>query len=260
MSQDTHEAIKEQVRAHYGKNISVSTAAGCCGPSYGCGNPIDVAGLKPGEVVLDLGSGAGLDVLLASQVVGAGGRVYGLDMTDEMIERARRNAEIARAVNVEFLKGDIESIPLPSASVDVIISNCVVNLTPKKQAAYIEAHRVLKPGGRLAISDIVVDGDLTGLSVSEAQIRAGLSWVACIAGAPTVADVRAMLAAAGFVDTRIDVVRLYTWEQLTRRLSSAGPVLSEDVLRELDGRFTSSTISAVKPLSRSDHGLAEPAA
>jgi len=260
MSQDMHDPIKEQVRAHYGKHISVTTAAGCCGPSYGCGNPIDAAALKLGEVVLDLGSGAGLDVLLAAQVVGADGRVYGLDMTDEMVERARRNAEIARALNVEFLKGDIESIPLPSASVDVIISNCVVNLTPKKQAAYVEAHRVLKPGGRLAIADVVVDGDLTGLSVSEAQIREGLSWVACIAGAPTIAAVRAMLAAAGFVDIRIDVVRLYTWEELTRRMSGTWPALSNDVLRELDGRFTSSTISAVKPLSTSEHGCAESAA
>src|SRR5262249_54024004 len=148
--------------------------------------------------------------------------------------------------NILFLKGDIESIPLPTSTVDAIISNCVLNLTPDKQAAYTEAYRVLKPSGRLAISDIVVDGELKGLSLNEAEIREGLSWVACVAGAPTMTEVATMLAAAGFVDVTIAVVQRYSSEQLTRRRAIHSATLPDDVLRELEGRFTSSTISAVK--------------
>jgi len=247
MSHHAQQTIKKQVRTYYGQSIRASAAAGCCNPSYGCGSPFDVADLKPGEVVLDLGSGAGLDAILAARQVGADGQVFGLDMTDEMIEIARRNADIAGMRNILFLKGDIESIPLPTSTVDAIISNCVVNLTPDKQAAYIDAYRVLKPGGRLAVSDIVIDGELTGLSVDESQIREGLSWVACLAGAPTMTEVRTMLATAGFVDVTIAVVRRYSSEQLTRKRSIYSATLSDDVLRELEGRFTSSTISAVKP-------------
>jgi arsenite methyltransferase len=243
------QTIKKQVRTFYGQSIRASAAAGCCTPSYGCGSPFDVADLKAGEVVLDLGSGAGLDAILAARQVGADGQVFGLDMTDGMIEIARRNADIAGMRNILFLKGDIESIPLPTSTIDAIISNCVVNLTPDKQAAYTDAYRVLKPGGRLAISDIVVDGDLKGLSVDEARIREGLSWVACVAGAPTMTDVRAMLATAGFVEVTITVVRRYSSEQLTKKRSIYSATLSDDVVRELEGRFTSSTISAVKPRS-----------
>jgi ubiquinone/menaquinone biosynthesis C-methylase UbiE len=247
MGHHAQQTIKKQVRTYYGQSIRASAAAGCCTPSYGCGSPFDVADLKAGEVVLDLGSGAGLDAILAARQVGADGQVFGLDMTDEMIEIARRNAEIAGMRNILFLKGDIESIPLPTATVDAIISNCVVNLTPDKQAAYIDAYRVLKPGGRLAISDVVVDGDLEGLSLDEAQIREGLSWVACVAGAPTMSEVRTMLATAGFVDVAIAVVQRYSSEQLTRKRSIYSATLSDDLLQELEGRFTSSTISAVKP-------------
>src|SRR5262245_23331847 len=224
MTQQAQDAIKEQVRTHYAKGIRASAAAGCCTPSYGCGNPFEMADLKPGEFVLDLGSGAGLDALLAARLVGVDGRVYGLDMTDDMLEIAQRNARTAGAHNVVFLRGDIESIPLPNTSVDVIISNCVVNLTPNKQASYTETHRVLKPGGRLAISDIVVDGELRGLSLDEARIREGLSWVACVAGAPNMADLHAMLMSAGFIDVSIEVVRRYSPEQLTRKRGDDGSV------------------------------------
>src|SRR6266496_3906882 len=227
MSQATinPEAIKASVREHYGKAIQGSACCGasspssccgssatssCCGSSasaeqvlygdatlaspystsFGCGNPIALASLKAGEVVLDLGSGGGLDVLLAAKRVGTEGYVYGLDMTDEMLAVARRNAEKAGASNVEFIKGDIENIPLPDASIDTIISNCVINLSPDKGQVLHEAFRVLRPGGRLAVSDIVVDGDLTGLPVSEVQIRAALSWAGCIAGALTMEQYR----------------------------------------------------------------------
>jgi arsenite methyltransferase len=275
-------AIKTMVRDHYGSRILSatgsccgSTASSCCGSSnccdtptevalygaetlaalpadvtttsFGCGNPIALASLAPGEVVLDLGSGGGLDVLLAAQRVGPQGYAYGVDMTDEMLAVARRNAEKAGAPNVEFLKGDIEAIPLPGASVNVIISNCVINLSPDKGQVFTEAFRVLKPGGRLAISDIVVDGDLSGIPISEAQIRAALSWAGCIAGALTMDEYRALLGAAGFERIAIDVRQRYTVEDLLSSAPEALDQLPPEVVNSLVGRFTSSAITAYKP-------------
>jgi len=161
--------------------------------SLGCGNPTAVAELNEGEVVLDLGSGGGIDVLLSARRVGPSGKAYGLDMTDEMLDLARRNAREAGAENVEFLKGQIEEVPLPDASVDVIISNCVVNLSPDKERTLREAYRVLRPGGRLAISDVVADADMDEATRSDME-----AWTGCIAGALTREEYEAYLAAAGF--------------------------------------------------------------
>ncbi len=166
--------------------------------SLGCGNPTAVAELHDGETVLDLGSGGGIDVLLSAQRVGASGKAYGLDMTDEMLDLARRNAAEAGVPNVEFLKGVIEEIPLPAASVDVIISNCVINLSGDKAKVLREAARVLRPGGRLAFSDVVADPDMDEKTRGDMQ-----EWTGCIAGALTVADFRAELQAAGMVDVEI---------------------------------------------------------
>jgi ubiquinone/menaquinone biosynthesis C-methylase UbiE len=206
-----------------------------------------IATLQPGEVVLDLGSGGGLDVLLAAQKVGATGFVYGLDMTDEMLAVARRNAERAGATNVAFLKGDIESIPLPDNSVSVIISNCVINLAPDKGQVLSEAFRVLAPGGRLAVSDIVIDGDLSGLDVSEAQVRAGLSWAGCIAGALTRDEYQALLSQAGFTDIAVEVRQRYTLDDLLSDAPADLQQIPPDALAQLVGRFTSCAISGVKP-------------
>src|SRR5215510_4362857 len=220
---ESQTAIKELVRSHYGDAIRSSSS--CCSSdevaifSYGCGNPFAAAGLKPGDHVLDLGSGAGVDVLMAARVVGHEGRVYGLDMTDDMLEAAQRNVQLAGLRNVVFLRGDIEAIPLPSGSIDVIISNCVVNLTPDKGAALVEAHRVLRSGGRLAVTDVVVDGDLDGLPLTERQIRAGLSWAACVAGALTTNELRATLEAVGFENIAISVLSRYSRQRLEHTMS-----------------------------------------
>jgi len=173
--------------------------------SMGCGNPLLLAELKPGETVLDLGSGGGIDVLLSARRVGPTGKAYGLDMTDEMLELARANARQAGATNVEFLKGQIESIPLPDASVDVIISNCVINLSPDKRAVLAEAYRILRPGGRLAVADIVVQG-----RPLPTRLRQALSlWTDCVSGAITEDRYRQDLAAAGFVDADVQVLKEY---------------------------------------------------
>jgi ubiquinone/menaquinone biosynthesis C-methylase UbiE len=212
--------------------------------SWGCGNPTAIAALKPGEVVLDLGSGAGLDVMLAARKVGPTGFAYGVDMTDEMLALARRNAEKAGATNVEFRKGHIEAIPLPDQTVDVIISNCVINLSPDKHQVLNEAYRVLRNGGRLAVSDIVVDGRLDDLPVSEEQIRTALSWAGCIAGALTIDQYKELLAAAGFQDIRVDIKHRYTLEEIQQDLGGMADSIPQTVAEELVSRFTSSNISA----------------
>lgn len=214
--------------------------------SLGCGNPQAIAALKPGEVVLDLGSGGGLDVLLAARQVGPTGFVYGVDMTDKMLELARTNAAKIGATNVEFRKGELESLPLPDNTVDVIISNCVVNLSPEKGDALNEAFRVLKPGGRLAISDIVIDGDLSGFPVSEEQIRAGLSWAGCIAGALTIDQFTGLLAAAGFEEIDIEIQHRYNLDDFLGELPAELRSLDRNVVQTLVGRFTSSAVRAKK--------------
>jgi ubiquinone/menaquinone biosynthesis C-methylase UbiE len=214
------------------------------GMSWGCGNPTAIAALKPGEVVLDLGSGAGLDVMLAARKVGEMGFAYGVDMTDEMLELARRNAAKAGATNVEFRKGHIEDIPLPDQSVDVIISNCVINLSPDKGQTLHEAYRVLRRGGRLAVSDIVVDGTLDDLPVSEAQIRQALSWAGCIAGALTVNQYKSLLIEAGFEEIEVKVKHRYTLEELGQDLGGVAATLPLEVAQQLVGRFTSCDVAA----------------
>jgi len=214
--------------------------------SRGCGNPQAIAALQTGEVVLDLGSGGGLDVLLAARQVGPTGFVYGVDMTDKMLELARTNAAKIGATNVEFRKGELESLPLADNSVDVIISNCVVNLSPEKENALSEAYRVLKPGGRLAISDIVVDGDLSGFPVSEAQIRAGLSWAGCIAGALTIDQFTRLLANAGFGEIDIEIQHRYNLDDFLGELPTELSSLQPAVVQALVSRFTSSAIRAKK--------------
>ena len=210
--------------------------------SLGCGNPTALAELHPGEVVLDLGSGGGIDVLLSAGRVGPSGMAYGLDMTDEMLELARANQRKAGVENVEFLKGDIESIPLPDSSVDVIISNCVINLSSDKSQVLREAYRVLKPGGRFAVSDVVIRGEVP------AAVRHSMElWVGCIAGALTEEEYRKGLESAGFSDIGIEPTRIYQFEDARAFLADAG--LDTDVLaREVDGRVMGAFVRARKPL------------
>jgi SAM-dependent methyltransferase len=268
-SRDNPQTIRTEVQNYYGEvaelQLTGRSQPDCCGSdlyegedlnllpdtavqsSRGCGNPHAIASLQPGEIVLDLGSGGGLDVLLAARQVGEDGYVYGVDMTDSMLELARGNAAKVGATNVEFRKGDLEDLPLNAYSVDVIISNCVVNLTPDKGKALHEAFRVLKIGGRLAISDIVVDGDLSGLPVSEEQIRAGLSWAGCIAGALTVTELTNLLQDAGFEDIAITVEHHYSAADFLGDLPTTLKDLQPLVLQDLLQRFTSSSIEARKP-------------
>jgi SAM-dependent methyltransferase len=209
--------------------------------SLGCGNPTALAELRAGEVVLDLGSGGGIDVLLSAKRVGPTGRAYGLDMTDEMLALARDNQRQAGATNVEFLKGEIEHIPLPDASVDVIISNCVINLSADKDRVLAEAFRVLKPGGRFAVSDVVTRGAI------RPEIRASaMAWVGCVAGALDEDDYRHKLAAAGFSDISVEPTRIYT-AQDAREFLSANGLDTSVVSDEMDGKFLSAFIRAVKP-------------
>ena len=209
--------------------------------SLGCGNPTALAELRPGEVVLDLGSGGGIDVLLSARRVGPTGKAYGLDMTDEMLALARENQRRAGATNVEFLKGQIEEIPLPDESVDVILSNCVINLSGDKDRVLREAFRVLKPGGRFAISDVVADDDVP------AEIRQSLLlWVGCVAGALSEEQYRAKLAAAGFVSIEVENTRIYTVDDARDFLASAG--IDADALGpQVDGKFRSAFVRATKP-------------
>jgi ubiquinone/menaquinone biosynthesis C-methylase UbiE len=210
--------------------------------SLGCGNPTALAELKPGETVLDLGSGGGIDVLLSARRVGPNGKAYGLDMTDEMLALARDNQKKAGAQNVEFLKGEIEHIPLPDNSVDVIISNCVINLSGDKDQVLRESFRVLKPGGRFAVSDVVTRG-----VVPEALRRDILLWVGCIAGALEETQYRAKLAAAGFEAIGIEPTRVYRVEDAREFLTGKG-IDIDAMAKSVEGKFMSAFVRAVKPV------------
>jgi len=209
--------------------------------SLGCGNPTALAQLNPGETVLDLGSGGGIDVLLSAKRVGPAGKAYGLDMTDEMLALANENKRKAGVGNVEFLKGEIENIPLPDNSVDVIISNCVINLSANKDRVLREAFRVLKPGGRFAVSDVVTRGEI----VPEIR-KSVLLWVGCVAGALDENDYHAKLASAGFEDIGIEPTRIYRAEDARSFLKDQG-IDADSIAQHVDGRFMSAFIRARKP-------------
>jgi len=208
--------------------------------SLGCGNPTALAQLNAGETVLDLGSGGGIDVLLSARRVGPTGKAYGLDMTDEMLALANENKRKAGVENVEFLKGQIESIPLPDNSVDVIISNCVINLSSDKDRVLAEAFRVLKPGGRLAVSDVVTHGDIPP------QVRESvLLWVGCLAGALEESEYRAKLAAAGFTGVDVEPTRVYRVAEAREFLAGKG-IDADALAPQIDGKFFSAFVRAVK--------------
>jgi len=272
--------IRLAVKDRYAKAVTAAvkkTGSGCCGPdccgpsakdpitrdlysaseasdvpadallaSFGCGNPTALARLEPGEVVLDLGSGGGIDVLLSAKRVGPTGKAYGLDMTPEMLELARKNQKESGVANAEFLQGTIENIPLPDNSVDVIVSNCVINLSPDKGQVLREAFRVLRPGGRLAVSDIVLRKELP-----EPIRRSIEAWAGCIAGALLESDLQAGLAAAGFVDIEIEPTRVYTKEDAVDLVGSnsccgGGGVMEFDPA-EIDGTIMSAFVRATRP-------------
>ncbi len=208
--------------------------------SLGCGNPTALAALNAGEVVLDLGSGGGIDVILSARRVGPDGKAYGLDMTDDMLALARRNAAEAKAENVEFLKGRIEAIPLPDNSVDVIISNCVINLSGDKRKVLTEAFRVLKPGGRFAVSDVVVRG-----AMPPAMRRNMELWVGCVAGALEESEFYALLAEAGFEHADIEPTRIYDVEDARQFLTESGLEVSN--VEDMDGKIMAAFVRATKP-------------
>jgi arsenite methyltransferase len=212
--------------------------------SLGCGNPTALAKLNPGEVVLDLGSGGGIDVLLSAKRVGPTGKAYGLDMTDEMLALAEENKRRSGIANVEFLKGEIEHIPLPDNSVDVVISNCVINLSSDKDAVLREAFRVLKPGGRFAVSDVVTRGEMLP------EVRNSLLlWVGCVAGSLEENDYRAKLAAAGFEQIDLEPTRIYNVDDAREFL--AGLNIDVDAIApQVDGKITSAFVRAVKPIAK----------
>jgi SAM-dependent methyltransferase len=272
--------IQQAVREKYGaiatsvKETSAAAKVGCCGPaacgcgdpitsnlysdaetsdlppdavaaSLGCGNPTALLALEPGQTVLDLGSGGGIDVLLSAKRVGPTGKVYGLDMTDEMLALARENQRTAGATNVEFLKGTIENIPLPDNSVDVIISNCVINLSSDKDAVLREAFRVLKPGGRFAVSDVIVRGNVP------ADIRRSMElWVGCIAGALEETEYAAKLRAAGFGEVEVEPWRIYKIDEARAFLTESG-VDVDRLAPEVEDRFASAFVRARKPETKS---------
>ena len=278
MSIDTNpEALREVVRAKYAERARRVTApdqagsSSCCGPtgcdpitsdlydadeaalipedalkaSLGCGNPTALASLAPGEVVLDLGSGGGIDVLLSARRVGPTGFAYGLDMTDEMLELARKNAAEQGATNVQFLRGQIEDIPLPENTVDVVISNCVINLSADKGRVLRETFRVLKPGGRLAVSDVVVQGKLP------ADLRADLeAWVGCVAGALEENEYRRLLAEAGFGDVDLEVTRVYDAHKLAESVRSEWDEPAFRRFEAAGGRVVSAFVRARKPAAQ----------
>jgi ubiquinone/menaquinone biosynthesis C-methylase UbiE len=269
------EDIKSTVRERYGQaalRVATGTKTSCCGggacsssvddpitshlytdaqaatlpaeavlASLGCGNPTALAELREGDVVLDLGSGGGIDVLLSARRVGPTGKAYGLDMTDEMLALARENQRKAGIENVEFLKGDIEAIPLPDASVDVIISNCVINLSADKRKVIAEAFRVLKPGGRFAVSDVVIRGEVPAAVRSSMEL-----WVGCVAGALHEQEFRTILSESGFDEIEVEPTRVYEFEDAKAFLSGAG--LDTEVLaREVGGRVMGAFVRATKP-------------
>ena len=265
--------IKEVVKQKYGEAAlrvksgvssccGTASATSCCDPittnlydasqagqipeeallaSLGCGNPTALAHLNAGEIVLDLGSGGGIDVLLSARRVGPTGKAYGLDMTDEMLALANENKRKAGIENVEFLKGEIENIPLPDNSVDVIISNCVINLSADKEKVLREAFRVLKPGGRFAVSDVVTRGEMLP------EIRQSvLAWVGCIAGALEENDYRGKLAAAGFTQIEVEPTRIYRTDDAREFLAGQG-IDVDAIAPQVDGKFMSAFLRAVKP-------------
>lgn len=262
--------VQDAVRAKYGEIARTGGKVGCCGPSscgcddpittnlysdaetnrlpaeavavsLGCGNPTALIDLQPGQTVLDLGSGGGIDVFLSARRVGPTGKVYGLDMTDDMLSLARENQLKAGATNVEFLKGTIESIPLPDQSVDVIISNCVINLSVDKDAVLREAFRVLKPGGRFAVSDVVLRGEMPD------EVRRNMElWVGCVAGALQEADYAAKLKAAGFVDVDLETWRVYQVED-ARAFLAEGGIDVDRLAPQVDGKVASAFIRATRP-------------
>ena len=209
--------------------------------SLGCGNPTALAELRAGETVLDLGSGGGIDVLLSAKRVGPTGKAYGLDMTDDMLALARSNAEAAGATNVEFLKGEIEAIPLPDNSVDVIISNCVINLSADKRRVLAEAFRVLKPGGRFAVSDVVCRGEIPTALRRNMEL-----WIGCVAGALEEEEFKQLLTAAGFESPSIEPTRIYQFEDARAFLGGAGQEL-EVLAHQVSGRIMGAFVRAIKP-------------
>ncbi|MBT9582966.1 arsenite methyltransferase [bacterium] len=210
--------------------------------SLGCGNPTALAQLQPGQIVLDLGSGGGIDVLLSARRVGPTGKAYGLDMTEDMLELARANQQKSGMTNVEFLRGEIENIPLPDNSVDVIISNCVINLSADKDRVLAEAYRVLKPGGMLAVSDVVCRGSVP------AEIRRHVElWIGCVAGALHEDDYQKKLEQAGFVEVSIEPTRVYQAEDARGLMEASGLVLDQAVLDQVGGKFYSGFVRARKP-------------
>jgi arsenite methyltransferase len=211
--------------------------------SLGCGNPAALAELRAGEVVLDLGSGGGIDVLLSAKRVGPTGKVYGLDMTDEMLALANENKKRAGAANVEFLKGEIEHIPLPTETVDVIISNCVVNLSGDKRRVLSEAFRVLKPGGRFAVSDVVVRGDVPAAIKNSMEL-----WIGCVAGALEEQEFLGLLREVGFVKPSIEPTRVYKAGDAAAFLAGSG-LEAMDLAAEIDGKFMGAFVRATKPLA-----------
>jgi ubiquinone/menaquinone biosynthesis C-methylase UbiE len=225
----------------YGSDETETVPEEAVRASLGCGNPTALAELRPGEIVLDLGSGGGIDVLLSARRVGPTGRAYGLDMTDEMLALARENQRKAGLENVEFLKGAIEAIPLPDASVDVIISNCVINLSADKDRVLAEAFRVLRPGGRFAVSDVVVRGEVP------AAIRRSVElWIGCVAGALDETAYREKLAKAGFEAIDVEATRIYRAADAREFLASAG-LDAEAIAPLVDGKFMSAFVRARKP-------------
>lgn len=236
------EAVRDPVtRDLYDPETTSALPEGAVLASLGCGNPTALAELHEGEVVLDLGSGGGIDVLLSARRVGPTGKAYGLDMTDEMLELARGNAAAAGVENVEFLKGEIEAIPLPDASVDVIISNCVINLSADKRQALREAYRVLKPGGRFAVSDVVVRGELP------AELRRSLElWVGCVAGALEEREFERLLRDVGFEDPSLEPTRVYDAEDARSFVESAG-LDPEILVAAVDGGIMAAFVRARKP-------------